>query len=308
MSDAMAWLNRTELPVLMIHGGAWVRPGIVTQPLLDGLSAACRTGFAVLDAGGSALDAVEAAVVALEDDPQFNAGRGSCLTSDGTVEMDASIMRGDTLCAGAVANISGVRNPISLARAVLEDGDHVMLVGEGAHRFGRERGVPFVAPDWHVTPEQQARFEELRAAAPRERPDRRKLGTVGAVAVDRSGRIAAATSTGGTAYKRPGRVGDSPLIGSGTYADALCGAVSCTGHGESIIKLGLARATCDALATGLSPLEAAERSATLLRARLDGDGGLIVVSPDGRAGWAMNTSHMSRAFMRAGMTAPIAMV
>ncbi len=163
--------------------------------------------------------------------------------------------------------------------------------------------------DWHVTPAQRARWEELRQeAATSATVDRRKLGTVGAVAVDLNGHVAAATSTGGTAYKRPGRVGDSPLIGSGNYADDGSAAVSCTGHGESMIKLVLARWTCDAVQRGLSPHEAAQAAAAYLRKRMNGEGGLIVVAPDGRCGWAMNTPRMSRAFMRAGLKTPIALV
>lgn len=300
-------LNRRTLPAIVVHGGAWVRPGIVTQPVIDGVARAADVGFRVLEAGGSATDAVEAAVVALEEDPQFNAGRGSCLTSAGTVEMDASLMVGETLAAGAVANVSGVRNPIRLARKVMTESDHVLLVGDGAWRFGREVGVELVVPAWHVTQAQRARYEELHRDAGG-RPDRTKLGTVGAVAVDLEGHVAAATSTGGTAYKRPGRVGDSPLIGSGTYADDATGAVSCTGHGESIMKLVLAKAACDLVARGESPMDAAQGAADLLRARLGGDGGLIVVAPDGRAGWAMNTPRMSRAFRRSGMTAAFALV
>jgi beta-aspartyl-peptidase (threonine type) len=185
----------------------------------------------------------------------------------------------------------------------MEDGDHVLMAGEGAVRFGRERGIELVDPLWHVTHEQRARYEELRASP----PTRGKLGTVGAVAVDLRGRVAAATSTGGTAFKRPGRIGDSPLIGAGTYAESRSGAVSCTGHGESIIKLALAKAACDRMPAS-SPLEAARWASDALRDRVGGAGGLIVIDPAGRAGWAMNTEKMSRALFRAGMASPLAMV
>ncbi len=305
--DDNVWLDRREVPVIVVHGGAWVKPGIVTEPVLEGLQRAAEAGFAVLDRGGMALDAVEAAVVVLEEDPHFNAGRGSTLTSDGTVEMDASMMDGRTLDAGAVASVAGVRNPIRLARRVLHDSDHLLLAGEGAQRFARGHGVEMAPVDWHVTPEQRARFEELKQEAGA-RPDRRKLGTVGAVAADVHGHVAAATSTGGTAFKRPGRVGDSPLIGAGTYADDTSGAASATGHGESIIKVVLTKTACDLMGSGKSPLEASKEAVSLLGSRARGEGGIILVSPDGRAGWAMNTPRMSRALFRRGMPGPIARV
>ena len=301
-------LDQPGLPAIVVHGGAWVRPGVVTAPILEGIERATAAGFALLAAGASSLEAVQAALCVLEDDPNFNAGRGSCLTSDGSVEMDASIMRGHDLAAGAVAAVSGVKNPVLLVRELLDDGHHVLLVGEGAVRFARERQVECIDAAWHVTPEQQRRFEELRDAAKRGDIDRRKLGTVGAVAVDLRGHVAAATSTGGTAFKRPGRVGDSPLIGAGTYADDRLAASSCTGHGESILKLVGAKAVCDGVGAGLSPIASAEALVASLRARLDGDAGVIVVAPDGRAGWALNTAQMSRGFMRAGMERPFVTV
>jgi beta-aspartyl-peptidase (threonine type) len=303
-----ALLDRPGLPAIVVHGGAWVRPGVVTQPILDGLERATAAGFALLQAGASSLDAVEAAVAVLEDDPHFNAGLGACLTSDGTVELDASLMRGADLAAGAVAAVSGVRNPVHLARRLLEEGEHVLLVGDGARRFADEAGVVRVDPAWHVTPEQRRRFEELRGSAESSAEVRRKLGTVGAVAVDLRGHVAAATSTGGTAFKRPGRVGDSPLVGAGTYADDALAAASCTGHGESILKLAGAKTACDGVGAGLSPLASARRLVEDLRSRLAGDAGVIVVAPDGRAAWAMNTAQMSRGFQRAGMERPVVTV
>jgi beta-aspartyl-peptidase (threonine type) len=306
--DIAALLDTPGLPAIVVHGGAWVRPGVVTLPVLEGLERATTAGYALLSAGASSLDAVEAAVAVLEDDPNFNAGLGSCLTSDGTVEMDASLMRGHDLAAGAVACVTGVRNPVRLAREVLDDGHHVLLVGDGAVRFAKTRTVERVDAAWHVTANQQRRFEELREAAHRGDVDRRKLGTVGAVAVDIRGHVSAATSTGGTAFKRPGRVGDSPLVGAGTYADDLLAAASCTGHGESILKLAGAKSVCDAVGRGDSPLAAGEKLVASLRERLNGDAGVIVVASDGRAGWAMNTVQMSRGFMRAGMPRPFVTV
>lgn len=309
-SELLRLLASAVRPAILIHGGAGTRVDAPVEPCEEGAARAAEIGFRVLAAGGSALNAVEAAVTALEEDPTFNAGRGACLTSDGTVEMDASIMDGRTLDAGAVASIRLVRSPIRLARRVMLESDHLLLAGVGAERFAREQGERFEPEEWFITPEQRQRWEELARAAGETgaRPQRRKLGTVGAVAVDFSGHVAAATSTGGTAFKRPGRVGDTPLIGCGTYADDLSGAVSCTGHGESIIKTTLARRTCDALAAGADPQVAAEQAALHLRERVGGDGGLIVIAPDGRAGWAMNTPRMTRALMRAGMNGPIARV
>jgi beta-aspartyl-peptidase (threonine type) len=302
-------LSLPTRPALVVHGGAWTRPGADPRPYEEGCAIAAEAGFRVLTSGGSALEAVEAAVVVLEDDARFNAGRGSCLTSDGTVEMDASIMWGPALEAGAVASVRGVRNPIRLARRVMRESGHVLLGGAGAERFARECGERFEEEGWFVTPAARARFEELAAEAMRSAAvDRSKLGTVGAVAVDLRGHVAAATSTGGTAFKRAGRVGDTPIVGAGTYADDAGGAVSCTGHGESILKLALAKAASDEMTRGRSPLEAAEACAALLRNRLNGDGGLITVAADGRAGWAMNTGRMSRAFLRGGMAGPVAKV
>lgn len=194
------------LPAIVVHGGAGTRTDEAPGPLSEGAARAAEVGFAVLKAGGSALDAVEAAVVFLEEFPLFNAGRGSCLTSDGTVEMDASIMDGTSLSGGAVASVRGVRSPIRLARKVITESEHLLLVGDGAERFAREVGAAFEPEEWFITPAQFARFEELKAEAEQHGAvvSRRKLGTVGAVAVDVNGKVAAATSTGGTAYKRPG--------------------------------------------------------------------------------------------------------
>lgn len=303
--DERTLLDTRSLPAIVVHGGAGMRPGQPLPPVLEGVANAARAGFEILLKGGSALDAVEEAVRVLEEDPNFNAGRGSCLTADGTVEMDASIMRGDTLDAGAVACVTGIRNPVRLSRVVMEQSDHVLLVGRGAERFASQTGVEFTDASWHVTEAQRARWQELKATAG-ERPDRTKLGTVGAAAVDLKGSVAAATSTGGTAFKRPGRVGDSPIIGAGTWADDTLAAVSTTGHGESILKTNLARWACEKVGAGDSAQEAAEKAAAFLKARVGGDGGLIVVSPDGRIGWDTNTAGMSRALMRAGMNAPLA--
>jgi beta-aspartyl-peptidase (threonine type) len=276
-------------PAIIVHGGAGERApqGSEIEAARAGCEAAAAAGWKVLQGGGAALDAVEAAVRALEDDPRFNAGLGSCLTRAGTVEMDAAVMSGDGLRLGAVAAVTGVRNPIVLARRVLEDAEHVLLVGEGAAAFARETGAALVAADWHVTP--AARAALARALAGRARPA--GGGTVGAVAIDGAGHAAAATSTGGMIGKRPGRVGDTPLAGAGTYADDQAGAASATGHGERIIQVGLTRAAVDLMRAGCPAPDAAGRALAALD-RVAGTGGLVVIDRAGRVGAAFNTLSM----------------
>jgi beta-aspartyl-peptidase (threonine type) len=285
-------------PLIIVHGGAGslafddpASSGGVDAPRLEGVRRACEAGWRVLAEGGAALDAVEAAVRVLEDDPTFNAGTGSTLTAAGDVEMDASIMDGETLRCGGVAIVKDVRNPIALARAVMERSGHVLLAGPGAAAFAREVGIPAYDNALLVTPRQRARFEAARgvAAGP-------KTGTVGAAARDARGHLAAATSTGGTSMKRPGRVGDTPLPGCGTYADDALAAVSCTGHGERIVQTTLARHAADLVGRGRSPAEAAREAVATLAARVRGEGGLIVVGPRGEPGFAHNTPVMSRAW------------
>jgi beta-aspartyl-peptidase (threonine type) len=287
-------------PAIIVHGGAGhlgpddpATSGDPGAPRLEGVRRAAAAGWAVLRAGGSALDAVEAAVLVLEDDPTFNAGTGATLTAAGQVELDASIMDGATLGCGAVAAVKDVRNPIVLARAVMERSTHVLLAGEGASAFAREVGIPAYDGALLVTPRQRARWEAARAgaAAP-------KTGTVGAAARDVRGHLAAATSTGGTSMKRPGRVGDTPLAGCGTYADDRLAAVSCTGHGERIIQLTLARHAADLVGAGRSAEEAARACVRLLAERVQGEGGLVLVGPAGPPGFAHNTAVMSRAWTR----------
>jgi beta-aspartyl-peptidase (threonine type) len=252
----------------------------------------------VLGEGGSALDAVETAVRVLEDHPSFNAGRGSALTSAGTIEMDASLMDGDRLDCGAVAAVSRIANPISLARRVLDDGRHILLVGEGALAFARAAGIAECDPLTLVTERQRARWLAGRQAS---EPAK---GTVGAVAIDRRGTAAAATSTGGTYGKLPGRVGDSALIGSGTYADSATGAVSCTGDGEGIIRVVLARRALDYLKDADDPRYAARVAVDLLVDEGRGEGGLIVVDWRGRMGYAHSTPLMPVGWMNPSLAAP----
>jgi beta-aspartyl-peptidase (threonine type) len=252
-------------------------------------------GWTVLARDGSALDAVEAAVRALEDHPRFNAGRGSVLTSAGTVEMDASIMEGDRLRCGAVAAVCRVANPITLARRVLDDGAHVLLVAEGAHAFARCAGLPECDPATLVTERQRQRLAASHVDS---------RGTVGAVALDRHGTVAAATSTGGMVGKRPGRVGDSALIGCGTYADSTLGGVSCTGSGEAIIRVVLARRALDYLREADDPHYAARVAVDLLVEEGRGEGGLIVVDWRGRVGYAHSTPLMPVAWMSPTLDTP----
>ena len=273
---------------ILVHGGAGpVDEGDRAKECEAGCLAAARAGHAVLRAGGRALDAVEAAVAVLEDDPLFNAGVGSALNLDGDVEMDASLMDGQALAAGAVAAVRTVKNPIHLARRVLEATSHVLLVGPGAERFARECGLVEVDPRSLVTDHARKRLAHRTEA-------RSGHGTVGAVACDAHGHVAAATSTGGMTGKRPGRVGDSPLIGCGTYADDRGGAASATGVGEGIIKVVMAKRACDELCQGASAPEAARRAVAEL-ARVGAKGGLIVVDGRGRLGLAFSTARMSRA-------------
>jgi beta-aspartyl-peptidase (threonine type) len=288
---------------IIVHGGAGegspggVTPGEAEDPRLAGVRRACAAGAGILVRGGSALDAVEAAVILLEDDPLFNAGTGATLTAAGDVECDASIMDGETLRCGAVAVVKDVRNPVALARAVMDRTAHVMLAGPAASAFAREAGFPAHANERLVTPAQRARWETARAGAAAGR-----TGTVGAVARDARGHLAAATSTGGMLLKLPGRVGDTPLLGCGTYADDALAAVSCTGHGERIIQLTLARHAADLVGAGRSAMEAAREAVALLGRRVAGEGGLIVVGPAGDVGFAHNTAVMARAWTAADGT------
>ena len=280
------------MPTIVVHGGAGARPGDGAEAVAarEGCARAAAVGHAILLARGSALDAVQAAVRELEDDERFNAGRGSCLTRAGTVEMDAGLMSGDGLRVGAVAALTGVRNPIELARRVLDDGEHALLVGEGALAYARETGVPLSAPDHHITDAARADLE--RELARRGARPAGGGGTVGAVAVDVDGHVAAATSTGGMIGKRPGRLGDSPLAGAGTYADDAAGAASATGHGERIIQVALTKTAIDLLRSGLSAGEAAARALATLD-RVAGRAGLILVDRSGGFAAVHNTVSMA---------------
>jgi len=302
---------------LAAHGGA----GAIERGLLrpeqerayrQGVARAAEAGAAVLRAGGRALCACEEAVRVMEDDPLFNAGRGSVFTADGGVEMDAAIMDGRDLAAGAVAGVSSIRNPVSLARAVMERSPHVFLVGHGAEAFARSMGLETAPSAYFFTLRRWSALEhelDRRGLPPPPRPegvlddlaaalahDEGKRGTVGVVARDSNGNVAAGTSTGGTTGKRWGRVGDSPLIGAGTYASNASAAVSGTGEGEYFIRLALAHRICALVEFEGLPLQAAaDRVVQDDLTKLGGQGGVICVVPDGQMAWSFNTSGMYRA-------------
>ncbi|RSK35410.1 isoaspartyl peptidase/L-asparaginase family protein [Hymenobacter metallilatus] len=345
MAPALSWAqaaasSATVVPdasriTLVIHGGA----GTITRALMtpekekayqEALNQALDAGYAVLQKGGTALDAVEAAVRFMEDSPLFNAGKGAVFTHDGRNEMDAAIMEGRTLAAGSVAGVTVVRNPIRAARAVMEKSAHVLLTGAGAEQFAREQQLDIVPPSYFYT---EARYQQLQQALAEERkpgtPDQlstpttapvktkikqkdgkpqgaapiftegRKYGTVGAVALDQFGNLAAATSTGGMTNKRYGRVGDAPIIGCGTYADNQSCAVSCTGWGEYFIRATVARDVAARMEFGRQPLEQAAQATIEKVAQLGGDGGLIAVDRQGNIALPFNSAGMYRAYRKA---------
>jgi beta-aspartyl-peptidase (threonine type) len=284
---------------IAIHGGAGT---ILRENLTEamrgeyeaGLGAALDAGARLLAEGGNALDAVAATVVLLEDDPHFNAGRGATFTFEGKIELDAAIMDGRTRAAGAVAGVARERNPILLARAVMEHSPHVFLAGAGAERFAREQGFEPVDPAWFETAERRRQFEEFRRRKSGWFDSTVKYGTVGAVARDRQGHVAAATSTGGLTGKRWGRVGDSPVIGAGTYADDRACAVSATGAGEFFIRTAAAKAIADRMVLLGESAQAAADAVIAEIGELGGDGGVIVAAADGSIAFALNTTGMYR--------------
>lgn len=300
---------------LIVHGGAWNLPDSFVEPSLEGVRVATAAGWELLRQGRSALDAVEAVLRILEDDPHFDAGRGSRLNRDGRVELDASIMEGEHLRAGAVAAIQGVRHPVSVARLVMERTPHVMLAGQGARRFAASAGAELCSVDDLLVGRELERYRRVRAgdaslvddefggrrgnAGDRGAGDGendRPMGTVGAVALDESGLLAAGTSTGGVQDKLAGRVGDTPVIGAGTYADNLAGAGSATGWGEGILRVSLTKAAVDLLGEGRSPREAGKAALALLD-RVDGKAGLILMDPRGGVAAVFNTPRMTRAWV-----------
>ena len=304
-------------PVLVVHGGAWAMPDDMVEAHLRGVNNALAAGWRVLERGGSSLDAVEEAVVIMEDDETFDAGRGSFLNRDGRVQLDALIMDGATLRAGGVGCVEHLRNPVRAARKILSESPHVYFVGEGAEKFAAEHGVPLCKNEDLIIPREVERLRAYQAAqADLQRAGSKADGndlfapgspnldhdptishdTVGAVALDRDGNIAAATSTGGTLNKAPGRLGDSSLIGCGCYADNLSAAASTTGWGEPIMKLVLAKWTADRISAGNLPEWSAQEAMNYLKQRVNGHGGIIVLNPEGHIGIAHNTPRMAWAY------------
>jgi L-asparaginase / beta-aspartyl-peptidase len=312
-------------PVLVVHGGAWAMPDDMVDAHLRGVTNALAAGWRVLEHGGAALDAVEEAVVIMEDDETFDAGRGSFLNRDGKVQLDALIMDGATLRAGGVGCVERLRNPIRAARKILSESPHVYFVGEGAEKFAAEHDVPLCKNEDLIIPREVERLKNYQAKNPMSRAQNtRDMGhpdsgtgspapgsemfapamhdeaishdTVGAVALDREGNIAAATSTGGTLNKAPGRLGDSSLIGCGCYADNLSAAASTTGWGEPIMKLVLAKWTADRIAAGNLPEWSALEAMNYLQQRVNGHGGIIVLNREGHIGIAHNTPRMAFAY------------
>jgi L-asparaginase / beta-aspartyl-peptidase len=284
-------------PVLVVHGGAWAIPDDMVEAHLNGVRNAMATGWRVLEGGGTALDAVEEAVVIMEDDETFDAGRGSFLNRDGKVQLDALIMDGSTLRAGGVGCVERLRNPVRAARTILSDSPHVYFVAEGAERFAAEHGIPLCSNEDLIIPREVERLREFQARAVDAKVDlfapTISHDTVGAVALDGHGNIAAATSTGGTLNKAPGRLGDSSLIGCGCYADNQTAAASTTGWGEPIMKLVLAKWAADRVATGSLPEWVAAEAINYLKDRVNGHGGMILLDAHGRFGIAHNTPRMA---------------
>jgi beta-aspartyl-peptidase (threonine type) len=295
---------------LVLHGGAWNIPDDLVEPHRKGLRVAIKAGWGVLKKGGSAVDAVVESIGIMEDDETFDAGRGSFINAAGEVELDASIMDGSTFKAGAVAAVQNIRHPIALARKVMEESEHVMLVGMGASRFAREHGINLCGQDDLITQRELERWRSLQgetgfktrdAFRKREHP----TGTVGAVALDTRGNIASGTSTGGTPNKYPGRVGDSPLIGCGTYADNLVGGVSTTGWGEAMIKVVMAKTVIDLMDRhGSDPERAVVEGLKMLERKAGGFGGVIAINNAGKVAIAYNTPRMARATMTNAMNTP----
>jgi len=299
-------------PALIVHGGAWDIPDEAVEACKSGCHRALAAGWSILHRGGSALDAVEAAIMVLEDDAVFDAGYGSHLNFDGRVECDAIVMNGATLRAGAAATLQRIKNPIQLARKILEHCPHMMLVAEGAERFAKARGIQLCKPEELVSEAEWAAWQKCKEdthAAEHHRGH--EQGTVGAVVIDANGSLFAATSTGGTCCKLPGRVGDSPLIGCGCYADSQAGGVSCTGYGEAIMKVVLAKTAVDLLrqraicvdspaasSSDTSTADLAAREAVHLFAkRTHATGGLILLDRHGNPGFAFNTPRMAYGYV-----------
>lgn len=283
---------------IIVHGGAgsWSKRDNALPEAVEACREAARAGQALLLQGASALDAIEAATRILEDCPVLDAGRGSYLTRSGEIEMDALIMDGATLNLGAVGAIQNVRNPITLARRIMDDCEHAFLVGAGASAFAEAIDFPRCELDDLLSPIQEERLRRLRSEGAAALTPGEPMGTVGAVALDKDGNIAAAVSTGGTDQKMPGRVGDSPLPGSGAYADNWSAGAVATGKGESLMKIVITRRICELVAAGLSAQDACQAAVNILTQRVQGEGGVIAIDVRGNVGHAYNTEAMPHAY------------
>lgn len=312
-------LSKTRRPVIVVHGGAGTLHPERSQPVVEGIKRAAKTGFDILKNGGSSVDSVTEAVAVMEDDGAFNAGYGSSLNIEKNVEMEASIVEGKTLQAGAVALLKDIRNPVRLARIVMEETDHVFVVGEGAEKlakvFNLKRRDPRTELRLKYYREQLKVLRDGNFELPKlanlikSHPEMFELDTVGAVALDRDGNVAAATSTGGFPLKLPGRIGDSPLIGCGTYADNNAGACSATGVGEIAIRLVLAKTVCSYMENGKTAQEAAEQAIALVDKKMTNtynSMGLIAVDASGGIGAAHNSPNLSWAYLTPENLEPVA--
>ena len=293
-------------PSIIVHGGAWDIPQDLHEAHRQGTQLATQVGWEVLVRGGSALDAVEAAIMIMEDDETFDAGRGSFLNADGQVELDAGFMDGAELEVGAVAGVQFIKNPIRLARTVMEKSEHVLLIGQGAQRFAHRMGFPTCDLTDLAVPREFERWQRLLydEAYSTRQAFTHPADTVGCVALDMEGHIAAGTSTGGTPNKMPGRVGDVPMVGCGFYADDELGGASSTGWGEAIAKVLLARLALHHLQEQSDAHAAARAAIFRLADRVNGVGGIVLLTPDGEPGWHYNTPYMARAYQAVGMDEP----
>jgi L-asparaginase / beta-aspartyl-peptidase len=295
----------------IVHGGAWDIPDDLVEAHRSGVRQALAIGWNILSNGGTAVEAVEKSVNFMEDDPTFDAGRGSFVNSIGEIELDASIMDGTTFRAGAIAAVQNIRYPISLARVIMDKSEHILLAGSGAIRFAEEHGIEQCSKEDLLVGRELERWKAIKSSTKSistKDAFRKKTphDTVGAVALDRFGVIASGTSTGGTPNKYPGRVGDSPLIGCGTYADSSVGGASCTGWGEAIIKVVLAKTVIDVMEyNGGDPVAAAKQAIERLEKKADGFGGLIVLNKNGAPAVAFNTPRMARAYRTSDMNSDV---
>jgi len=288
--------KKSQKIAIIVHGGAWSIPEYMAKDSIKGADYAARIGWDILLNGGSALDAVEKTVNCMEENPIFDAGIGAALNEKGNIELDAIIIDGTTLNTGAVAGVKNIIHTVSLARIIMEKTEHVFVIGEGANLIGRDNGFEEISEkelisEYALNEWKQFKFKGAVNTF-------YNVDTVGAVALDSTGNIATATSTGGITGKKIGRVGDSPIIGAGAFADSKIGGVSATGHGESILKVMLARNAIEKLKQGLSPQEAAEISLQEMKSRVNGNGGLIILDNQGNVGFHFTTEKMVWAYIK----------